>query len=88
MDRYYKITDNGYIVLLGKNIGGEEIDRDEYDRIMSVINGRPDAEPGYTYRLRTDLAWELCEVPPVAEEDKEATEEDYMSALAELGVDV
>lgn len=88
MDKYFRLVENDYIVLIGTGSGDDEIGRDEYEEILAIINSRPDAEPGYTYRLRTNLTWELCEVPPVAEEDAEATEDDYLSALAELGVTV
>lgn len=88
MDKYYKHTENDYVVLVGAGIGGEEITQEEYEHILSVIQNRPVAEEGFTYKLRTDLTWELCEMPPVAEDDSEATEEDYISALAELGVAV
>lgn len=86
MEKYYKSTQDGYVILIGKNIGGEEITREEYETILSVIRNRPTAQPSYTYKLRTDLTWELCEVPPIPEEDMEATEEDYLAALEELGV--
>lgn len=85
--QYYKLIDeDGYIFCIGTGSGGEEITQAEYDTILSVINNRPEAEPGYSYKLRTDLTWELCEVPPVPEEDAEATDDDYRAALAELGV--
>lgn len=86
--RYYKKIEGDYLLAIGTGAGGEEISQEEYETILAVINSRPNAEPGYTYKLRTDLTWELCEVPPVPEEDMEATEEDYLSALAELGVSV
>ena len=85
---FFKFTEADYIVLVGTDIGGEEISQEEYEHILSVIQNRPIAEDGFTYKLRNDLTWELCEVPPVAEEDIEATEEDYLSALAKLGVSV
>lgn len=88
MMKYCIMVENGYIDFIGTDTGGEEISQEEYETILAVINSRPTAEPGYTYKLRTDLTWELCEVPPVPEEDVEATEEDYLSALAELGVSV
>lgn len=88
MDKYFKIVEDGYISLVGTGSGDGEISREEYETILSVINNRPTAEAGFTYKLRTDLTWELHEAPPVAEEDMEATEEDYISALAELGVTV
>ena len=86
--KYFKSTDADYIVLVGTDIGGEEISQEEYEHILSVIQNRPIAEDGFTYKLRNDLTWELCEIPPIPEEDMEATEEDYLSALAELGVTV
>ena len=87
MDKFFWNTEDGYIVLVGPNIGGEEITKDEYVAIMSAIENRPIAENGFTYKLRTDLTWELCPIPDV-EDDAEATEEDYLAALAELGVSV
>ena len=88
MEKYFKRTEDSYITLIGKGEDAEDISREEYEKILAVIENRPTAEPGLIYRLRTDLTWELYEVPPVADEDVEATEEDYISALAELGVTV
>lgn len=87
MEQYFKLIEDGYIVLVGTGVGDNEISREEYENILSTINNRPTAEPGYTYKLRTDLTWELCEVP-VVEVDAEATEEDFLAALEELGVSV
>ena len=86
--KYCIMTENGYIDFIGTDTGGEEISREEYETILEVIENRPEAETGYTYKLRTDLTWELHEVPPMSEDDAEATEEDYLAALAELGVTV
>lgn len=88
MEHYFKIVEDDYIALIGTGSGDNEISREEYEHILSVIQNRPVADEGFTYKLRTDLTWELCEMPPVAEDDSEATEEDYISALAELGVAV
>ena len=88
MDKYFKIIEDGYILLVGTGSSDNEITREEYETILSVIENRPMAEPGYTYKLRTDLSWELCEVPSVTEEDTEAMEEDFLAALEELGVRV
>jgi hypothetical protein len=86
MEQYFKIVEEGYISLVGTGSSDNAITREEYETILSVIHNRPTADPGYTYKLRTDLTWELCEAPPIPEEDEEATEEDYLAALAELGV--
>lgn len=88
MKQYFKIVEDGYISLVGTGSGDGEISWEEYETILSAIRNRPVSEPGYVYKLRTDLTWELCEVPPIPEEDMEATEEDYLEALAELGVTV
>lgn len=85
--RYYKNIEDTYILAIGTGVGGEEITQEEYENILSVIRNRPIAETGYVYRLRTDLTWELAEAP-VVEDDAEATEADYLEALAELGVEV
>lgn len=85
--RYYKNIDGDYLVSIGTGSGGEEITPEEYENLLSIIRDRPVAESGYAYKLRTDLSWELVEVP-VVEDDAEATEDDYISALAELGVEV
>ena len=88
MNKYFKIVVDGYIELVGTGDSDVEISTEEYETILAVISAKPAPLPGYDYRLRTDLTWELHEVPPVAEEDMEATEEDYISALEELGVTV
>ena len=86
--KYCKMTENGYIDCIGTDIAGDDISWDEYETILNVIENRPVDLPGYLYKLRTDLSWELCEIPPIPEEDLEATEDDYRDALAELGVQV
>ena len=88
MESYFKRVEEGYITLIGTGNDADEISREEYEAIRIAIQNRPVSEPGYTYKLRTDLTWELFEVPPIPEEDLEATEDDYRDALAELGVQV
>ena len=63
MDRYYKQIKDGYIVTVGIGPGGEEITQEEYNAIRFLIRTRPTAEPGYMYKLRTDLTWEKVEAP-------------------------
>lgn len=88
MERYYKNIENGYLIAIGTGPGGEEITKEEYDEILGVIRSRPQAENGYIYRLKADLSWTLEEAPAIPEEDTEATEDDYIAALEELGVTV
>ena len=84
--RYYKVVENDYIYGIGIGAGSEEITETQYNEMLSMIHNRPAAPEGFTYRLTKELEWELQELPPV--EEAEATEEDFLSALAELGVNV
>ena len=83
---YYKNIVDGYITYIGTGAGQAEITNEEYDSILAVIQSRPIPEAGFDYRLREDMTWELVELPPEPEYDPEATEADYLEALAELGV--
>ena len=85
--KYYKNIDGDYITAIGTGIGDEEITQEEYENILSVIRSRPMPKTGYDYKLKADLTWELVEAP-IVEDDAEATETDYLEALAELGVEV
>lgn len=87
MNCYKSIDTGGYIIGIGKGHGSVEITESEYDEILSAIRNCPTAPSGYTYRLKTDLTWELCELPAEEEtEDDEATSEDLENAFRELGV--
>lgn len=66
---------------------GEEIIENQYNEILAMLRNRPTAPEGFSYRLTKELEWELYELP-VEEAEEEATEEDFMAALAELGVNV
>ena len=66
---------------------GKEITEAEYNRIKSIIDNRPTAPDGFTYRLTAELEWELYGMP-VEEVEEEAAAEDYETALAEMGVEV
>ena len=86
--RHYKIVKDGYVVGIGTGLGGVEIAQEEYENILAIIENKPAAETGFDFRLCEDLTWELVEVPVVDPVDEEATEADYLEALAELGVEV
>lgn len=83
--KYYKIIENGYIVLVGINCGGEEISEQEYITIMQTIRNKPEAPEGFDYKLKENLEWELFELP-IIEEEETASEADYQAALEDLGV--
>ena len=86
--RYYKVIEDGCVLSIGTGAGGAEIPKEEYESILSVIRNRPVVETGFAYRLKTDLTWELYELPPVEEVEQEATMEDYAAALRDMGVEV
>ena len=77
MTRYYKQTDDVYILAIGTGYGGEEISETEYNEIIAIIQNRPTAE-SKGYRLKTDLTWEEYDLPPVLEpsnDDEISTDE-------------
>ena len=65
---YKKYVSNGYIIGLG---AGEEISREEYDRILAAINSRPAAPDGCYYALKENLEWQLTELPEIQNTDEE-----------------
>lgn len=75
MGEYFKNFDGDYIFSIGEGVGDEEITREEYENILAVIQSRPIAERGHSYKLRKDLAWELVEVPVDPESDEISDEE-------------
>lgn len=62
--KYYKIISNGYITSFGDIGIGEEISGEEYSSLLEAISEKPDAPSGYAYLLKTDMTWELVELPP------------------------
>ena len=84
--KYYKIIDSGCILAIGTGSGGDEITSEEYYFLMSVIRSRPTPPEGYDYRLKTDLTWELYELPPMPPIEEEPTPQDYETALERFGV--
>ena len=69
--RYYKKIIGGYIDAIGTGYGGEEITKEEYNHILSVVKSAPKPEDGYKYRLKADRTWEMIEAPSVPEEERE-----------------
>lgn len=83
----YKNIEDGYIWGICPTVGDIEITESEYNELMSIIHNRPTPSTGFDYKLKADtLTWELVELPPVEEQDDEATESDYINALQDLGV--
>ena len=82
MTRYYKQTDDVYILAVGVGVGGMEISADEYSEILSVIQNHPTAE-GNGYRLKADLTWEEYDLPTVHEpsDDDEISTDEALNIL-------
>ena len=86
--RCYKIVENNIIIAIGIGLGGEEIEKAQYDEIYEKIKNIPQADGGYAYKLKENLEWELVEEKVETDiVEEEATEQDYIEALNELGVD-
>jgi hypothetical protein len=83
--RYYKQIKDNYIMSININSGGIVISEEEYNSIKNVIDSIP-KKNGYGYKLKTDLTIEEYVLPAVEEEAEEATEQDYINALKEMGV--
>jgi hypothetical protein len=76
---YYKNIEDGYITSIGTGAGQVEITQDEYEYILTAIQSRPTPEPGFDYRLREDMSWELVERP--IDDDPELSEQEAMDII-------
>ena len=69
--------------------GCAEISKEQYDSLISAIEKFDLVAPeGKYYRLEVDGTWALYDLPIVETIAEEATEADYQTALAEMGVDL
>lgn len=83
----FKIVIDGYIAALS-NGNGIEVTESEYNEIERKIRNKPADPDGYAYRLREDnLEWDLVALPDIEPAEDEASTEDYVEALQEMGVD-
>ncbi len=64
MTAFYKKVENGYLLAIGKDMGGTEITEEEYNHILSVARAKPPATDTTDYRLREDLTWEEYPIDP------------------------
>lgn len=80
--RKYKEIENGIIVSIGESLtNGTTISDEEYNNILSKIHNKPIADSGYDYQLKSDLTWELVEVPAVDDEQKSGYTEADLAAM-------
>ena len=79
---------DGYIasVVAGVSAKNSNATEAEYLAVKSLLQNAPTVPDGFGYRLREDLEWELYELPEMTDIPEEATEGDYIAALAEMGV--
>ena len=61
--KYFKTISGGFIRSVSTMTGDTEITEAEYAEIMDAIHNRPTPPEGYDYWLKTDLTWELVELP-------------------------
>lgn len=77
--KYFKTMIDGYIASISTGCGDEEIAAEEYQTIKEIIKSAPTAPDGYGYRLKSDLTWEMCELPVV--EEVELTAEEALTII-------
>ena len=83
--RYYKNTEDGYLMAIGTGDGGTEISEEEYNALLIFLNERPEAPENMEYWPTATLDWELRELTkPTIEE---AAVQDMLNALNRLGVE-
>lgn len=72
---------DGVIIAVGNgNLpGGEQISEARYTEILTAISSVPTAPEDHAYRLKTDLTWELHELPVA--EDAELTAEEALDII-------
>ena len=63
MNRYFKITKNGYITFIGCDYStGETITQEEYNFLDTIISNKPADTETHYYKLRADtLEYEMIE---------------------------
>lgn len=81
MTAYYKVVKDGYVNGFGTNGGNKvtEITEAEVNALSEMLDARPTAPEGYTYRIQDDpREWVLVELPP---EDPELTDGEALEIL-------
>lgn len=82
---YFMNEKDGIVLSVQKGGGGTAITEAQYEAIIKAIQNRPVPPEGYGYRLKTDLTWELYELP-APDPDPEISDEEALSII--LGGDV
>lgn len=87
MIKYYKnIEDDKYIRAICTGTGEIEISEEEFNTIHDIIQNRPTEEPGFIFRLKTDLTWDKLEYDEeiIDENEEEISHEEFMTMIEEV----
>ena len=76
---YYAIYENGYLSRLGIGYDSPEITAEEYNRLRTLVDGKPEAPDGYECRITENGEYVFIEAPTFTPVD-EPTEDDYATA--------
>lgn len=82
--RYYKIINNGYIEGVGIGCGGNEISKEEYINLLSMIKYPPEADEGCYFKLKEDLTREQHVIPVITDENDEISGDELMTIIKEV----
>lgn len=77
---YFVNEKEGYVISVQRGGVGCEISEEHYNDIMTAIQNRPIPPDGYGYRLKTDLTWEMYELP-VSNEPEEITDSEALAII-------
>lgn len=80
------IIEDGYIIVIGKDVAGKEITDEYAAQIMQALSNVPAPEIGYGYRLNENLTWERYIIPPQPEPEEPTTEDKAEAYDILLGV--
>ena len=60
----YKVfTSNGYITSIQHNATDGNLTEAEYQKIIELLNNKPEAPEGHIYCLKENLEWDLYKLP-------------------------
>ena len=70
MVMYKMYVNDGYIISIAHGAANGNITEEEYRKIQEAMKNKPNAPSGYVYKLKTDLEWELCQLPLATNNDE------------------
>lgn len=79
MNKFVNV-ENEYITSVQIGGAGIPITDEEYDAIFDAIRSGPESPDGFIYRLKTDLSWELHELP-TPDSDPEISDSEALAII-------